>query len=176
MNTCCLFYTHLTKATTQNPVCIFTFDYACFLLEHYSKFFSAMLQLCPNHAIVSMQLCFINKQTHDVNNLVCKSYVLSQIYVHTYMQHVISYTVRYKILQGENFGEFGELQAIRQNFLVQNFLLWLVRNMCELAWMALLKYFQLKSTCKQPLPYPNGELSPSSGISSANAHVAKLLN
>ena len=32
-------------------------------------------------------------------------------------------TVRYKILEGENFGEFGELQAIRQNFLVQNFLL-----------------------------------------------------
>ena len=27
------------------------------------------------------------------------------------------YTVRYKILEGENFGEFG------QNFLVQNFLL-----------------------------------------------------
>ena len=32
-------------------------------------------------------------------------------------------TVRYKILEGENFGEFGELQGIRQNFLVQNFLL-----------------------------------------------------
>ena len=32
-------------------------------------------------------------------------------------------TVRYKILEGEYFGEFGELQEIRQNFLVQNFLL-----------------------------------------------------
>ena len=27
-------------------------------------------------------------------------------------------TVRYKILEGENFGKFGELQAIRQNFLL----------------------------------------------------------
>ena len=32
-------------------------------------------------------------------------------------------TVRYKILEGENFGEFDELQGIRQNFLVKNFLL-----------------------------------------------------
>ena len=79
-------------------------------------------------------------------------------------------------MQGENFGEFGELQAIRQNFLIQNFLLWLVRNMRELAWMALLKYFQLKSTHKQLLPDPNGELSPSSGISSANTCIGKLLN
>ena len=45
--------------------------------------------------------------------------------------------------------------------------------MCELAWMTLLKYFQLKSTRKQPLADPNGELSPSSGISSTNACVGK---
>ena len=32
--------------------------------------------------------------------------------------------------------------------------------MCKLAWMALLKYFQLKCTRKQPLPDPNEELSP----------------
>ena len=37
--------------------------------------------------------------------------------------------------------------------------------------MALLKYFQLKSTRKQPLPDPNGELSPSTGI-----FVVVLLN
>ena len=30
-------------------------------------------------------------------------------------------TVQYKILDGENLGEFGELQEICQNFLVQNF-------------------------------------------------------
>ena len=45
--------------------------------------------------------------------------------------------------------------------------------------MALLKYFKLKTSGKQPLPNPNGELSvkiPSSGISSANACVGKLLN
>ena len=30
-------------------------------------------------------------------------------------------TGRYKILEGENTGEFGKLQEIRQNFLVQNF-------------------------------------------------------
>ena len=48
--------------------------------------------------------------------------------------------------------------------------------MRETAWMTLLKYFQLKTTCKQPLPDPNGELSPSSGISSANACMGKLLN
>ena len=34
--------------------------------------------------------------------------------------------------------------------------------------MALLKYVQLKSTRKQPLPDPNEELSPSSGILTAN--------
>ena len=42
--------------------------------------------------------------------------------------------------------------------------------------MALLK---LKTSCKQLLPNPNGELSakiPSSGISSANACVGKLLD
>ena len=42
------------------------------------------------------------------------------------------YTIRYKILEGENFGEFGELQAIHQNFLVQNFLLSLVRKIAEI--------------------------------------------
>ena len=45
--------------------------------------------------------------------------------------------------------------------------------------MALLKYFQLKTARKQPLPDPNGELSskiPPSGISSANTCVGKLLN
>ena len=31
-----------------------------------------------------------------------------------------AHTVQYKILEGENFGEFGKLQEIRQNFLVQN--------------------------------------------------------
>ena len=30
--------------------------------------------------------------------------------------------------------------------------------MHELTWMALLKYFQLKSTSKKPLPNPNGEM------------------
>ena len=35
--------------------------------------------------------------------------------------------------------------------------------------MALLKYFQLKSTRKQPLPDPNGEFIPSLGIFPANA-------
>ena len=40
----------------------------------------------------------------------------------------------------------------------------LIRNMRELAWMALLQYIQLKSTRKQPLPDPNGELSPKSVI------------
>jgi len=47
------------------------------------------------------------------------------------------------------------------------------------AWMALLKYFKFKTTGKQPLPHPNGELSekiPSSGISSANVWVGKLLD
>ena len=45
--------------------------------------------------------------------------------------------------------------------------------------MALLKYFKLKTSGKQPLPDPNGELSakiPYSGISSANACVDKLLD
>ena len=47
-----------------------------------------------------------------------------------------------------------------------------------MAWMALLKYFQLKNQ-KQPLPDPNEALSvkiPYSAISSANACVGKLLN
>jgi len=46
--------------------------------------------------------------------------------------------------------------------------------------MVLLKYFKFKTTGKQPLPDLNGgELSekiPSSGISSANACVGKLLD
>ena len=59
--------------------------------------------------------------------------------------------VQYKILEGENF---GELQVIGQNFL-----LWMIKSIREMVCMALLKYFQLKTTCKQPLPNPNGELS-----------------
>ena len=31
-------------------------------------------------------------------------------------------TIRYKILEGENFCEFGKLKEINQNFLIQNFL------------------------------------------------------
>jgi len=45
--------------------------------------------------------------------------------------------------------------------------------------MALLKYFKFKTTDKQPLPDPNGELGekiPYSGISSANVYVGKLLD
>jgi len=45
--------------------------------------------------------------------------------------------------------------------------------------MELLKYFKFKTTGKQPLPNPNGELSekiPSLGISSANVWVGKLLD
>ena len=45
--------------------------------------------------------------------------------------------------------------------------------------MALLKYFKLKTSRKQLLTDPNGELSakiPSSGISSANTCVGKLLD
>ena len=48
---------------------------------------------------------------------------------------------------------------------------------CSNAWMAFLKYFKLKTSDKQPLLHPNGELSakiPSSGISSANSCVGKL--
>ena len=44
---------------------------------------------------------------------------------------------------------------------------------------ALLKYFKLKTSHKQSLPNPNRELSkkiPSSGISSANACLDKLLD
>ena len=33
----------------------------------------------------------------------------------------ILYTIQYKILERENFGEFGKLQEICQNLLVQNF-------------------------------------------------------
>ena len=44
-------------------------------------------------------------------------------------------TVRYKILEGENFDKFGKLQVIRQKFLAQNPL-----NICETVWMALLNY------------------------------------
>ena len=47
-----------------------------------------------------------------------------------------------------------------------------------MAWMALLKYFQLKNR-KKPQPHPNGALSvkiPCSAITSANVCVGKLLN
>ena len=40
----------------------------------------------------------------------------------------------------------------------------------------IVEVFQLKTTHKQPLPDPNGEMSPSLGISSANACIGKLLN
>jgi len=49
----------------------------------------------------------------------------------------------------------------------------------QAAWMVLLKYFKFKTTGKQPLPDPNGELNEkilSLGISSANVFVGKLLD
>ena len=36
---------------------------------------------------------------------------------------IITTIIRYKTMDGENFGEFGELQDIQQNVLVQNFLI-----------------------------------------------------
>ena len=47
--------------------------------------------------------------------------------------------------------------------------------MRELAWMALLKYIRLKSARKQPLPDPNGELSPSSGHRYTNLRYLRLV-
>ena len=44
-----------------------------------------------------------------------------KIYKHHCNKSLRRYTVRYKILEGENFGEFGESKEIRQNFLVQIF-------------------------------------------------------
>ena len=34
---------------------------------------------------------------------------------------VLNQLIQYKILEGENFGEFGTSQEIHQTFLVQNF-------------------------------------------------------
>ena len=48
------------------------------------------------------------------------NYYIRQYYIHTVA--ATTNTVRYKILEGENFGEFGELPQNRQNFLVQIFL------------------------------------------------------
>ena len=52
-------------------------------------------------------------------------------------------------------------------------------RICANAWMVLLKYFKQKTSGKQPLTDPNGELSakvPYLGISPANACVGKLLD
>ena len=51
----------------------------------------------------------------------------------------------------------------------------MIKNIREMAWMALLKCFQVKASCKQPLQEPNEELSSKislSGISSANIMYA----
>ena len=55
----------------------------------------------------------------------------------------------------------------------------MIRSIPEVVWIALLKYFRLKSTHKQPLSDPNKELSlkiSSSEISFTNTCVGKLLN
>ena len=49
-------------------------------------------------------------------------FVFNGLHTHMHAQTLIN-TVRYKILEGKNFGKFGEFPVIRQNFLVQNFLL-----------------------------------------------------
>ena len=101
------------------------------------------------------------------------------------ISQLLQYTVRYKILEGENFGKFGELQQNRQNLLskIFSFEKFVIRkyavSVCANTWMALLKYYKLKTSGKQALPDLNGELSakiPSSSISSANACVGKLLD
>ena len=77
--------------------------------------------------------------------------------------------------EGRKFWQIWQITSDLPKFSCLKFFLWLVRNMHELAWITLLKYFHLKSTCKQPIPYPNGELSPSSRISAAKVCVGKLL-
>ena len=54
----------------------------------------------------------------------------------------------------------------------------MIRSIPEMVLIALLKYF-FKTTHKQPLPDPNGQLSLKtslSEISFTNAYVGKLLN
>ena len=55
----------------------------------------------------------------------------------------------------------------------------MIRGIHETAWIKLFKYYCLKTTCKQPLPSPNGELSikiPLSEIYSTNLCIGKPLN
>ena len=67
-----------------------------------------------------MKLCVyktpIGKSGHTCDQI-CKMYIVcSQFNVH-FSPPLNGYnTVRGKILEGENFGEFGERLAIRQNF------------------------------------------------------------
>ena len=84
-------------------------------------------------------------------------------------------TVRYKILEEENFGKFGELQENCQNFLLQ----FVIRKYACKHVNDVVKVFKLKPTSKQLLADPDGELRlkiPSSGISLANACKSKLLD
>ena len=53
-------------------------------------------------------LCFM-KHLKSVIHFVCITHA-----------HILMNTIRYKIL-GQKFGDFGELQEIHHNFLVQNF-------------------------------------------------------
>ena len=65
------------------------------------------------------------------------------------------------------------------NFFAQNHLFSIIRNICVTVWMAVMKYFQLKTTHKQPLLDPNGKLSSKILLSeffSANVCIGKLLN
>ena len=75
------------------------------------------------------------------------------------------YTVRYKILEGENLGEFRELQAIHQNFLLS-----LVRKIAEIGTThsdAILRHaLQLIATAKvRILPTSLSQLKFSIGAS-----------
>ena len=84
------------------------------------------LQYCyawviTSSAVRNYLMCYISVTLYNTDVL-----RVLLIYLHSPLgtarhQELCIYTVQYKILEGENLGKFGELEEIRQNFLVQNF-------------------------------------------------------
>ena len=58
----------------------------------------------------TLEFCQVQVQVLQPKSKVCFSIVMCQ-----------TCTVQYKILEKENFVEFGEMQEIRHNFLIKNF-------------------------------------------------------
>ena len=114
-------------------LCIWMYGYPSCLLLHINTLYGMlMLWLNVNTFISSKKINWLEWMN--------KGQAMAQRVLWLESQRFVPITILYKILEGENFGEFGELQVI-----CQNFLLWMIRSIHETACLdSIVEVFSFK--------------------------------